>query len=451
MAISSAGEVKRVPSSRLSRLSMLGKLVGGIAGGVVSEGARQLAGGNRPALDSLLLSPANARRLTDRLSEMRGAAMKVGQLISMDSGHLLPPEFSDVLTRLREDAHRMPLGQVANALTSAWGQGWETGFKRFSFTPLAAASIGQVHQAELKDGRRLAIKIQYPGIRKSIDSDVDNVGALLKVFKLVPSGLDVEPLLEEAKLQLHREADYSQEAEALNRFARKLTDDDRFEVPNVVDSHTTQDVLSMTYLNGVPVDSLSEYMLSERNRVAAALLDLALTEVFDWGLVQTDPNFSNYLYQPETGKIQLLDFGAVREYSPERLASLHRLLAACLEGSETDIEKAAQTVGYLEDDNPKTYRAMVVGLLLLVTEPLRAPQGYTFGRPDLALRMKDRLIELRMHSEVGSLPPPDVLFLHRKLGGLYLLLTLLRVKLPVREIVESHLGVTNRDRDSLVV
>lgn len=148
---------RRITASRLGRLTQLGKLAGGIAGGVVSEGARQLAQGRRPTLDDLLITPANVQRLADRLSEMRGAATKVGQLLSMDSGHLLPPELSEVLARLRESAHHMPLGQVAQVLKQAWGVGWEHQFKRFIFTPLAAASIGQVHEAVLQDGRRLAV------------------------------------------------------------------------------------------------------------------------------------------------------------------------------------------------------------------------------------------------------------------------------------------------------
>ncbi|MEJ2630716.1 MAG: hypothetical protein P8014_04560 [Acidihalobacter sp.] len=114
----------RMPSSRLARLAKMGRLAGGLATGMVSEGARQLASGKRPRLDRLLLTPDNARRLGDRLSEMRGAAMKLGQLISMDGGTVLPPELSDALAHLRDKAHYMPLGQVAQVLESAWGKHW---------------------------------------------------------------------------------------------------------------------------------------------------------------------------------------------------------------------------------------------------------------------------------------------------------------------------------------
>lgn len=243
---------RRMPSSRLARLAQMGRLAGGIAGGMVSEGARQLAGGRRPKLDQLLLTPANARRLGDRLSEMRGAAMKLGQLLSMDSGTVLPPEVSDALAHLREKAHYMPLGQVAEVLERSWGQGWERDFERFVFTPLAAASIGQVHDARLRDGRRVAVKVQYPGVRRSIDSDIDNMATLLRLIGALPPDMDVKPLLEEAKRQLHEEADYRLEASHINRFAERLGDDPRFELPLPLPERTTDDVLCMRFLEAGP-------------------------------------------------------------------------------------------------------------------------------------------------------------------------------------------------------
>jgi Predicted unusual protein kinase len=175
-----------VPDGRLSRLARLRSLATGVAGGMLAEGARQLAAGKRPKVSELVLTPANARRVADQLAQLRGAAMKVGQLMSMDAGNLLPPELAEILARLREDARTMPMSQVVQVLETHWGKGWEQGFERFSFTPCAAASIGQVHRARTRDGQELAIKLQYPGVRRSIDSDVDNVATLLRVSGLLP-------------------------------------------------------------------------------------------------------------------------------------------------------------------------------------------------------------------------------------------------------------------------
>jgi predicted unusual protein kinase regulating ubiquinone biosynthesis (AarF/ABC1/UbiB family) len=433
---------RSVTSSRFGRMALLGKLAGGLAGGMISEGSRQFLQGKRPALSDLLLTPENAQRLTQRLSELRGAAMKVGQLLSMDSGHLLSPQLSEILAQLREDAHQMPLGEVAQVLEQAWGASWNTHFERFTFTPIAAASIGQVHEARLKDGLRLAIKIQYPGIRRSIDSDVDNVASLLRLFSAIPKEIDFTPLLDEAKHQLHSEADYLQEASAINQYRKRLADDTRYETMEVVESLTTPEVLTMSYLDGMPIDSLVDEPALKRKDAAMALLDLALREVFAWGLVQTDPNFSNYLYQPKTGRIQLLDFGATRTYTESQRYALGNLLHASIEGNDSDLLQAAVGVGYLDENDPAAYRTLVLQLLRNATEPARQIGDYDFGRTDLASRMSDIVVEMRMREKFARLPPPEVLFLHRKLGGLYLLLCHLRAKLPVKQLVTGYLSVT---------
>jgi predicted unusual protein kinase regulating ubiquinone biosynthesis (AarF/ABC1/UbiB family) len=428
-----------IPESRISRLAHLGRLAGGIAGGVLGAGARQLGQGKRPSFGDLLITPENARRLADRLSEMRGAAMKVGQLLSMESGELLPPELSQALSRLRESAHFMPLGQVARALDHAWGPDWQKQFRRFAFTPIAAASIGQVHAAELRDGTRLAVKIQYPGIRKSIDSDVDNVGALLRLVSLIPRQIDFRPLLAEAKRQLHAEADYLREAESLRRFARRLAGDSRFAVPAVIEGLTTPEVLTMTYLDGEPIESLLDAPVSERNAAASALLELALREVLDWGLVQTDPNFANFRYRASDGQLQLLDFGATREYPAGRHQTFRDLMRASIEGDERAMTRAAVSVGYIAEEDPGAYRASTLALLRAVAEPARTPGVYDFGSADLAARIGEMLVKLRLREKFSRIPPPDVLFLHRKLGGLYLLLTRLRARLDVHSLVAPFL------------
>ena len=431
---------RRLTASRLGRLSMLGRLAGGLAAGMVGEGARQLSQGQRPSVGDLLLTPANARRLAERLSEMRGAAMKIGQLLSMDSGNLLPPQLTEVLGRLREDGHPMPLGQVAKILNQAWGADWQRHFRRFMFTPTAAASIGQVHEAVLKDGRRLAIKIQYPGIRQSIDSDVDNVAALLGMLQAMPAELDIHPLLDEAKRQLHLEADYRAEAAALHEFSRKLGEDPRFQVPAVVEDLSTADVLAMHFLDGRPIESLADEPGKIRDRTATALVELALREVFEWGLVQTDPNFANYLYEPRAGAIQLLDFGATRGYSAQRCQDLRALLAACVDGDDRALAAAAYRVGYLGDGDPTGYHNTIVRLLRTATEPVRHQKPYRFRRSDLAQRMSNLVVEMRLRDRYGRLPPTDVLFLHRKLAGLYLLLTRIDATLALRELIDPHLA-----------
>jgi len=427
---------KNLPSGRVQRLWQLGRLAGGVAVGAVGAGLRQRGRGEGVA--QLLLTPDNLVRIRDRLSEMRGAAMKVGQLLSMESGELLPAELTALFDQLREEAHFLPLGEVARELDLAWGKGWDRDFRQFNFTPVAAASIGQVHQATTRDGRNLALKLQYPGVRKSIDSDIDNVAMLLRWSGLLPAGLDVGPLMAEAKEQLHRETDYLAEAGMLQRFAALLENDERVRVPGVATDYCAENVLAMDYLQGEPIEVLLEQPRGERNRVAGVLLELALREVFEWRLVQTDPNFANFRYDRAQRSVHLLDFGATREYSEARQSGLLQLLQAGLCQDRGALLEAAVQVGYLHPGAPAAHADGVAELLLAALEPL-AQQEYDFAGSDLAKRMSERVIRLRSEEQFMLLPPPDVLFLHRKLAGLYLLFHRLRATLPVRHLAEAVL------------
>ena len=428
-----------VPGSRLARLGRLGGLAAGLAGGMLAEGARRLAAGERPQLRDLLLTPANARRLADQLAQLRGAAMKVGQLLSMDAGELLPPEFAAILARLREDARPMPMSQLVQVLETHWGSGWERGFARFAFSPVAAASIGQVHRATRADGRQLAIKIQYPGVRQSIDSDVDNVATLLRVSGLLPGGLDVAPLLEEAKRQLHCEADYRAEADSLARFAALLGDDADFTLPRTDAALTGPDILAMDWVEGVPVESLIDADQATRDQVAGRLIGLLFRELFEFGLIQTDPNFANYRFDPTTERIGLLDFGATRAYRPEVVTAYRQLMAGAQRRDHAAMDEAAHTIGYFKANIQASQRQAVLALFDLACEPLRHPGDYDFGSSDLARRIRDAGLRLSADKDMWHTPPADALFLHRKLGGLYLLAARLRARVGAASLAARWL------------
>ena len=432
----------RLPRTRLARLAHLGELAGKVAGGVLAEGLRQAARGNLPRAADLLLTPANARRVTEKLSELRGAAMKVGQLLSMDAGDILPAELAELLARLRADARPMPMSEVVTVMQQSLGEGWEQQFKRFSFTPMAAASIGQVHKAISQSDRNLALKIQYPGIRQSIDSDIDNVAMLLNVSRLLPKDLDLEPLLQEAKRQLHEEADYLKEAGHLRRFAALLKNEPGFLVPGIDEELTRENILAMDFLEGEPIESLTTATQTTRDRVVGLLLELLFRELFEFGMIQTDPNFANFLYNPSTQQLELLDFGATRHYSSTVIDAYRSLLQAALHEDRTAMTESAQTIGYFKEDIHTHQRAAVIELFVLATEPARIRGRFDFGASDLAARIRDAGMALSFDQGYWHTPPADAIFLHRKLGGLYLLAARLRAKIDVRAILEQHLHKT---------
>ncbi len=428
-----------VPSSRLSRIARLGGLASGIAGGMAVQGVRQMAQGKRPSMGDLLLTPGNAMKVADQLAQMRGAAMKVGQLLSMDAGDMLPPELAQILGRLRADAHHMPGGQLKKVLAASWGPDWLRQFQKFDVRPIAAASIGQVHRALTRDGRDVAIKVQYPGVRRSIDSDVTNVAALMRMSGLVPKGLDLAPLLDEAKRQLHEEADYQREGRCLTEFGGLLQDDPAFAVPVLQADLTTKDVLAMSFMEGVPVDDLAQAPQAERDRIVTLLVDLLFRELFVFRLMQTDPNFANYRYAPETGKLILLDFGATRAFAPDLAESYRRLLRAGVAEDADGIWTAAREIGFLAETTPERLERAMLAMFDLSMQPLRREGAFDFGASDLPLRLRDAGMAMAEDRAAFPLPPMDTLFLQRKFGGIFLLASRLKARVDLRAVIAPYL------------
>ncbi|MBK9443129.1 MAG: AarF/ABC1/UbiB kinase family protein [Comamonadaceae bacterium] len=424
-----------VPSSRLTRLARLGQMASGVAGNMLLAGARQLAQGKRPKLSDLLLTPANAIRITQQLAHMRGAAMKVGQLISMDAGDLLPPELATILGRLRSDAHAMPMRQVQAVLSANWGAKWQQRFEAFSFAPIAAASIGQVHRAKTLDGRDLAIKIQYPGVRKSIASDVNNVASLLRMTGLLPATLDIAPLLAEAKRQLREEADYQAEGAHLQRFGQLLADSPEFVVPRLHADLTTKNVLAMSFVEGVPVETLVAAPQAERDRIVRLLIRLLFRELFEFGLMQTDPNFANYRFNPAWRRLILLDFGATRAFAPGFGQAYRQLMAAALAGDRPALRQAAMAIGYFDAGTQTKHQTAVLDMMQMALEPLGHTGDFDFSNTDLVQRLHNAGMALGAARDFWHIPPIDTLFLHRKLGGLYLLAARLKARVNVQQLI----------------
>jgi predicted unusual protein kinase regulating ubiquinone biosynthesis (AarF/ABC1/UbiB family) len=435
-----------VPRGRGSRLMRLGWMATGIAGGMVAEGARQLAQGNRPKMSELLLTPANAMRVADQLAKLRGAAMKLGQLVSMETGDLLPPALAEILARLRSDARAMPKAQVTAMLESNWGKGWERQFKHFAYTPMAAASIGQVHRAQTRDGRDLAIKIQYPGVRESIDSDVDNVAGLLRMSGLLPKEMDIKPLLRDAKRQLHDEADYLKEGNYLARYGELLADAPEYLLPQRHADLTTQTVLAMDYVGGVAVESLVDAAQDERDRVMTLLFTLLLRELLEFRLVQTDPNFANYRYDAATHQLILLDFGATRPYKASMSRDFKHLMQGAIAADRDLMAQACLAIGYFDETNQDRHRQAVLDIGQQAFEPFSQAGVYDFGTSDLPERIRATGLALGMDREFWKIPPADAMLLQRKFGGLYLLAIRLKARVDVNGLAKAALQPRKRNR-----
>ncbi|CAH1592236.1 putative ABC transporter [Vibrio owensii] len=435
---------RSLPTHRISRFSKFASLATRVAGNVIAEGTKQIAKGNKPKAKDLLLTPQNIARLTDQLAHLRGAAMKLGQMLSMDAGDVLEPELADILSRLRSNADPMPAKQLNGVMEGSLGANWKAEFLSFNFKPIASASIGQVHQAYSDAGDNLAVKVQYPGIRKSIDSDVDNVGTLLKVVGLIPESVDYKGLLEEAKKQLHDEADYVREAQFAIRYHDALKEHPHFVVPKIHTESSSDSVLAMEFIDGSPIEQIEHYDQSTRDFVMHSLLELLFRELFEFKMVQTDPNFANYLYIENTRQIGLLDFGATREYSERFSTGYRQAFASVVNNDEQGLNEALEQIGFFSQTILPDQRQAILDLVKMACEPMLVDELYDFKASGLAQKLREAGTILSMEQEYWHTPPADALFLHRKIGGMYLLAARIGAKVNIRQLVSPYLQITDQ-------
>ncbi|MEO0461627.1 MAG: AarF/ABC1/UbiB kinase family protein [Pseudomonadota bacterium] len=433
---------KAVPSGRIARFGTFGRLVGGVAGGMAAEGARRLTSGESISTRDLILTPGNVRRMTDKLSHLRGAAMKMGQMISLDSGDFLPPELSEILARLRDQANFMPTKQLDKVLREEWGPEWRRQFKWFNPRPIAAASIGQVHKAMTRDGQELAIKVQYPGVAKSIDSDVDNVMTLLKVAGFAPPELEIDKLLVVAKQQLHEEADYQREGAQMELYAEQLANTPGFVVPRLHPELTRGSILAMSFEEGVSIEKLEDEPSERRDEIFGNLIRLVTRELFEFGIMQTDPNFANFRLRPETGEIILLDFGACRPVDPAVSNGYRKMLLAGLEGNRDQVREATLEAGFMQPIVYEKHPERVDRMIDIVIGQMREDRPFDFADRGFVHLLREEGYQIAQDKDTWAFPPVETLFVQRKVSGTALLGTRLKAKVNIRRITEDVLSAT---------
>lgn len=433
---------KAVPSGRMARVGTFGRLVGGVAGGMAAEGARRLSSGERISTRDLVLTPGNVKRMTDKLSHLRGAAMKMGQMISLDAGDYLPAELGEILARLRDQANFMPTKQLDRVLKQEWGQNWRRQFKWFNPRPIAAASIGQVHKAMTREGQELAIKVQYPGVAQSIDSDVDNVMTLLKIAGFAPPELEIDKLLASAKKQLHEEADYTREGEQMALYRERLADVDGFVVPTLHEELTRGSILAMSFEDGISIEELANEPAERRDMVFARLLRLVARELFDFGVMQTDPNFANFRYRRDTGEIVLLDFGACRPVDPGVANGYRDMLIAGLQGNRDEVREATINAGFMMPIVAEKHPERVNRMIDIVINEMREDAPFDFGDRAFIPLLREEGYAIAQDKDTWAFPPVETLFVQRKVSGIALLGARLKAKVNIRRITEEVLAGT---------
>lgn len=389
---------------------------------------------------------AGARRieqaeiLVEGLSKLKGAAMKLGQTVSVELRDLLPPEVVDALSKLQDQGSTLSGAQIRAILAEEWGAERLAQLDGFVDRPLASASIGQVHAAGWS-GEEIVLKVQFPGISRTIDSDIQGLGLLLKgMLAVTGRKIAIEPLLEELGSVFRQETDYRLEADFLREYGANIAAHRGYRVPNVIDELVTSRVLAMSRERGLkPLDwmKLRQPSAEVRNRLGQRFLDLYEIEFFQMGLVQTDPNFANFLIDDSRDRdnpvITLLDFGAVKRYEAEFRSSYREVLRLAREGSEQELLEKVFSIGLLDRDETREGQEAMMRLLRASLSPFDpARQPFRFVDADYARDMRELAMELTKACRVSP-PPRAILFLHRKLGGVFNLLKAMEVELDLTD------------------
>jgi predicted unusual protein kinase regulating ubiquinone biosynthesis (AarF/ABC1/UbiB family) len=378
--------------------------------------------------------------LIGELGQLKGTAMKVGQSLSMYGEHLFPKEVTELFKTLQQNSPPLawrPMEQVLREELRAD----KLALLDVEHDALAAASIGQVHRARIREtGQELALKIQYPGVAAAVDTDMKLLKFMLNMSELVPRGPRFDQIFNEIREMFYQEVDYDHELRFSQIFRDELKDDPRYRIPVTFPEFSGKRVLAMEFLNGHRIDSpeVQALSLERRNRIGRAFLELYFREFFQMHLVQTDPHLGNYLVQidptGENDRLVLFDFGAVREVPRLFFENYLFLVRGGVARDRRLIEQGGRRLGLLQPEDPIELVQNYVDLSLLLMEPFDAGIDYDWGDSDLPKRVAKQASKIALGFKLRA-PPREQVFLDRKLAGVFIFLSLLKCKMETRDLL----------------
>ncbi len=384
------------------------------AAGLAAAKARQATGGGG---DPSEFHAVTAEMLTDVLGEMKGAAMKLGQLLSFVDVDL-PADvrtiYHDALASLRDSAPPLDPDLIAQVITEEYGAPPQAIFAEWDPNPLAAASIGQVHPARLDGDREVIVKVQYPGVAEAVRADLRNAEAFTPLARLISPHLEVEPLIEELRERVNDELDYQREATYQRAFANRYKNHPFIRVPEVLADLCRARVLVAERVRGRPFDAIAkEGTDEERQRLGEIIFRYAFGTIERFRLFNGDPHPGNYLYEDD-GRVAFLDYGSVKMFSRERFAHMEAMNETVLRGDARELVVRLRESGFLPP-GVEIDAELMLEWFLLYMRPVAAPQPFTYT-PEFAAEVirstthpRSKYLEVLRPLNL----PPDYLLLNR--------------------------------------
>jgi predicted unusual protein kinase regulating ubiquinone biosynthesis (AarF/ABC1/UbiB family) len=410
------------PTSRTRRLASLAKMTASVAGTYTRSRLRTLFQSEQDAQTTWQQAHAASGEVVAKtLGELKGAVMKIGQMASV-AQDLLPRELAEQLASLQRACPPMPFDVIADQIERELGAHPQRLFASFDPTPFAAASIGQVHRAVTDDGRPVVVKVQYPGVDASCDSDLAHLRLTLKMsgFLRTRAHKDAFDLLfDEIRERLHEELDYTLEAEHVRLFRKLHTHQPWLIIPDVVGERSAKRVLTLTYTPGDPWEALltDAYPLITRDLIGQRLIELVGTQVFVTKTLHADPNPGNYAFRPD-GSVVLYDYGCIKRL-PQRVVSSYRALAQALYDEDyATLDQMMIALGARIPDGPPVppqFYAQWRGILL---EPFIRDAEYDYSASTIHEEAQRHAVEALPYMN-SFRPSADLVFIDRVIVGLH--------------------------------
>jgi predicted unusual protein kinase regulating ubiquinone biosynthesis (AarF/ABC1/UbiB family) len=344
----------KIPKGRVRRSAKLGSVLG-VQGaryaGTRAAGIARTEEGARERLDNRHLE--TALKLVGALGEMKGAAMKLGQMASFIDTEFLPPEYRELyqeqLAKLRTAAPAMPWKKVSKVLEEEYeGRPLSDLFAGIEEEAFAAASIGQVHRAELLDGRHVAVKIQYPGVAEALEADLRNAGTIVRLAKAIAPGLDPKAIAKELRERVLEELDYEYEAQNQRTFARAYRDHPFVYVPDVYTRLSRRRVLVTELVEGIGFEEVKELGDEERSRFGEIVFRFAFGSIYHLRHFNADTHPGNYILM-EDDRVAFLDFGMTKKLDGEQILLEQRAIDAAVRKDPEALREALHELGFVKN------------------------------------------------------------------------------------------------------